>query len=53
MIELENVAYSYGGGELLSDISIRLAPLLIPVMAGGIALIATHIASRRALEALS
>ena len=26
VIELENVAYSYGGGELLSDISIRLAP---------------------------
>lgn len=26
MIELENVAYSYGGGELLSDISIKLAP---------------------------
>ncbi|QDC11015.1 ATP-binding cassette domain-containing protein [Oceanicola sp. D3] len=26
MIELENVAYSYGGGELLSDISLRLAP---------------------------
>ncbi len=24
MIELENVAYSYGGGELLSDISLRL-----------------------------
>ena len=30
-----------------------LAPLLIPVMAGGVALIATHIASRRALEALN
>ena len=30
-----------------------LAPLLIPVMAGGVALIATRIASRRALEALS
>ena len=26
MIELENVAYSYGGGELLSDISVRLQP---------------------------
>ncbi|QBF30429.1 cell division ATP-binding protein FtsE [Thalassococcus sp. S3] len=26
MIELENVAYTYGGGELLSDISVRLAP---------------------------
>jgi len=26
VIELENVAYSYGGGELLSDISLRLAP---------------------------
>ena len=26
MIELEHVAYSYGGGELLSDISLRLAP---------------------------
>ncbi|KHA51457.1 cell division ATP-binding protein FtsE [Sulfitobacter geojensis] len=26
MIELENVAYSYGGGELLSDISLKLAP---------------------------
>ncbi len=26
MIELENVAYSYGGGELLSDISLRLQP---------------------------
>ena len=26
MIELDNVAYSYGGGELLSDISVRLAP---------------------------
>ncbi|XDA97800.1 ATP-binding cassette domain-containing protein [Sulfitobacter sp. LCG007] len=26
MIELENVAYSYGGGELLSDISLTLAP---------------------------
>ncbi|QYX56687.1 ATP-binding cassette domain-containing protein [Roseovarius sp. SCSIO 43702] len=26
MIELENVAYSYGGGELLSEISLRLAP---------------------------
>lgn len=26
VIELENVAYSYGGGELLSDISIKLAP---------------------------
>ncbi|MEO9684707.1 MAG: ATP-binding cassette domain-containing protein [Tateyamaria sp.] len=25
MIELENVAYSYGGGELLSDISVKLA----------------------------
>lgn len=26
MIELENVAYNYGGGELLSDISVKLAP---------------------------
>lgn len=26
MISFENVAYSYGGGELLSDISLRLAP---------------------------
>ena len=26
MIELKNVAYSYGGGELLSDISLKLAP---------------------------
>lgn len=26
MIEFENLAYSYGGGELLSDISIKLAP---------------------------
>ncbi|MEL6452552.1 MAG: ATP-binding cassette domain-containing protein [Pseudomonadota bacterium] len=26
MIELENVAYSYGGGELLADISVKLAP---------------------------
>ncbi len=26
MIALENVSYSYGGGELLSDISLRLAP---------------------------
>lgn len=26
MIELENVAMSYGGGELLSDISLKLAP---------------------------
>ena len=26
MIEFENVAYSYGGGELLSDISMQLAP---------------------------
>lgn len=26
MIELDNVAYSYGGGELLSDISVKLAP---------------------------
>ncbi|MBJ6373032.1 cell division ATP-binding protein FtsE [Sedimentitalea arenosa] len=26
MIELEQVGYSYGGGELLSDISVRLAP---------------------------
>jgi len=30
-----------------------LAPLLIPVVAGGVALIATRIASRKALEALS
>lgn len=26
MIELENVAYNYGGGELLSDISLKLQP---------------------------
>lgn len=26
MIELENIAYSYGGGELLSDVSLKLAP---------------------------
>ncbi|MDO5756556.1 MAG: ATP-binding cassette domain-containing protein [Rhodobacterales bacterium] len=26
MIDLENVAYSYGGGELLSDITLRLTP---------------------------
>ncbi|QGX97265.1 ATP-binding cassette domain-containing protein [Roseovarius faecimaris] len=26
MIDLENVAYSYGGGELLSEISLKLAP---------------------------
>lgn len=26
MIELENVAYTYGGGELLTDISLQLAP---------------------------
>ena len=26
MITFENVAYSYGGGELLSDVSLRLAP---------------------------
>lgn len=26
MVELENVAYSYGGGELLSDISVKLSP---------------------------
>ncbi len=26
LIELENVAYNYGGGELLSDISLRLQP---------------------------
>ena len=26
MIELENVAYSYGGGELLGDISLELSP---------------------------
>lgn len=26
MIELENVAYSYGGGDLLADISLRLQP---------------------------
>jgi cell division transport system ATP-binding protein len=26
LIELENVAYSYGGGELLSEISLKLAP---------------------------
>ncbi|MBI6628720.1 cell division ATP-binding protein FtsE [Pontibaca salina] len=26
MIELENVGYSYGGGELLSDVSVRLSP---------------------------
>lgn len=26
MIELENVAYSYGGGELLADMSLKLSP---------------------------
>lgn len=26
MIEFQNVAYSYGGGELLADMSLRLAP---------------------------
>ncbi|KUJ76596.1 cell division protein FtsE [Ruegeria marisrubri] len=26
MIELENVSYSYGGGQLLSDVSMQLAP---------------------------
>ncbi|MCK4712307.1 MAG: ATP-binding cassette domain-containing protein [Marinosulfonomonas sp.] len=26
VIELQNVAYSYGGGELLSDVSLKLAP---------------------------
>ncbi|MFU8779165.1 MAG: cell division ATP-binding protein FtsE, partial [Roseovarius sp.] len=26
MIELENVAYSYGGGELLTDVSLALSP---------------------------
>lgn len=26
LIELENVAYNYGGGELLSDISLKLSP---------------------------
>ncbi|MGR3453286.1 cell division ATP-binding protein FtsE [Pseudooceanicola sp.] len=26
MIELENVAYNYGGGELLSDVTLKLAP---------------------------
>ncbi|GAA6164251.1 ATP-binding cassette domain-containing protein [Pelagimonas sp. KU-00592-HH] len=26
MIELENIAYSYGGGELLSDVSLKLSP---------------------------
>lgn len=26
VIELENVAYSYGGGELLSDVSVKFAP---------------------------
>lgn len=26
MIEMQNVAYSYGGGELLSDITLKLAP---------------------------
>jgi len=26
VIELENVGYSYGGGELLSDVSVRLSP---------------------------
>ena len=26
MIELDNVAYSYGGGELLSEISLKLSP---------------------------
>ncbi|MCH2067647.1 cell division ATP-binding protein FtsE [Shimia sp.] len=26
MIELDNIAYSYGGGELLSEVSLKLAP---------------------------
>lgn len=26
MIELSNIAYSYGGGELLSDVSLKIAP---------------------------
>lgn len=26
MIELENVSYTYGGGELLSDVSVQLQP---------------------------
>ena len=26
MIELENVSYSYGGGELLSNVSVQLQP---------------------------
>ena len=26
MIAFENVAYSYGGGELLTEVSLRLAP---------------------------
>ena len=26
VIELENVAYSYGGGELLADVSLALSP---------------------------
>jgi cell division transport system ATP-binding protein len=26
VIELENVGYNYGGGELLSDVSVKLAP---------------------------
>jgi cell division transport system ATP-binding protein len=26
VIELENIAYSYGGGELLSDVSLKLSP---------------------------
>ncbi|WP_372835903.1 cell division ATP-binding protein FtsE, partial [Puniceibacterium confluentis] len=34
MIELENVAYSYGGGELLSDISLTLAPASFHFLTG-------------------
>ena len=31
MITFENVAYSYGGGELLSDVSLKLAPGVVPL----------------------
>ncbi len=34
MIELENVAYSYGGGELLTDISLNLAPASFHFLTG-------------------
>ncbi|SNR46940.1 cell division ATP-binding protein FtsE [Puniceibacterium sediminis] len=34
MIELENVAYSYGGGELLTDISLGLAPATFHFLTG-------------------